>query len=83
MGGCFYMATFSLAGLNPAPFHLVALLVVAVNAYLTYRLARSLGCAELPAGLAALVMCYHGGMAPLYYDTGFIYDILGQFGAIR
>jgi hypothetical protein len=79
MGGCFYMAIFSLAGLNPAPFHFVALLAIAANAYLTYRLARLLGCAELPASLAALVMCYHGGMPPLYYDTGFIYDILCCF----
>ncbi len=79
MGGLFYMAIFSAAGLNPAPFHFLALLIIAANAYLTYRVARLLGCAELPAGLAALVMCYHGGIAALYYDTGFIYDILCGF----
>src|ERR1035438_1823644 len=50
MGGCFYMAIFSLAGLNPAPFHFFALLILAANAYLTYRVARLLGCSELPAG---------------------------------
>ncbi len=79
MGGCFYMAIFSLAGLHPFLFHFFALLIVAANVYLTYRVARLLGCAELPAGLAALVMCYHGGMPALYYDTGFIYDILCCF----
>jgi len=79
MGGLFYMAIYSVAGLHSAPFHFLALAILAANSYWTYRLARLLGCGELPSGLAALVMLYHGGLAMLYYDTGYIYDILCCF----
>ena len=79
MGGLFYVPIFHFAGLNPVPYQVVLLLLLAVNVYLIYRFARLLGCGELAAGLAALVACYHGGLPNLYYNAAFIYDILCCF----
>jgi hypothetical protein len=44
-----------------------------------YRLARLLGCEELAAYLAALAVCYHAGLANLYYNAAFIFDVLCGF----
>jgi hypothetical protein len=38
-----------------------------------------LGCSELAAGLAALAMAYHPGLSNLYYNPGFVYDVLCLF----
>jgi hypothetical protein len=76
MGGLFYLPILSLWGLHPAPYHVALSLVLAVNVYLVYRLARLLGATEWAAGLAALVACYHAGLGNLYYNTAFVYDAL-------
>jgi hypothetical protein len=76
MGGVFYLPILSLWGLNPAPYHAALSLVLAVNVYLVYRLARLLGAGGWAAGLAALVACYHAGLGNLYYNTAFVYDAL-------
>ena len=76
MGGLFYVPILSVWGLNPAPYHVTLSLVLAVNVYLVYRLARILGAPGCAAGLAALVACYHAGLANLYYNTAFVYDAL-------
>ena len=76
MGGLFYLPVLSVWGLNPAPYHVALSLVLLVNVYLVYRLARLLGAGELAAGLAGLVACYHAGLGNLYYNTAFVYDAL-------
>ena len=76
MGGLFYLPILSVWGLNPAPYHVALSLVLAVNVWLVYRLARLLGAGEWAAGLAALVACYHAGLGNLYYNTAFVYDAL-------
>ena len=79
MGGLFYMTLFAGFGLNPAPYHAAILILLAASVWLTYRFARLLGCGELAAGLAALVMTYHPGLSNLYYNSGFVYDVLCLF----
>jgi len=76
MGGLFYVPIFLAFGLNPVPYHAVLLLLLLAGAYLMYRFARVLGCAELPAAMVALIACYHGGLSNLYYDTAFVFDAL-------
>lgn len=76
LGGLFYLPLFKLYGLNPAPYHVAYLLLLLVNVYLVYRFARVLGCAELEAGLAALMLCYQVRMAILYYAISNVYDVL-------
>ena len=80
MGGLFYLPIFSMWGLNPAPFHVALSLVLALNIFLVYRLARVLGADGRAAFLAALVAGYHAGLANLYYNTAFVYDaVCGGF----
>jgi hypothetical protein len=55
-------------GLNPIPFHAAVLLIILVNTFLTYRLARLLGCTEWAAAVAAILVAYHPGLANLYYN---------------
>ena len=79
MGGLFYVPIFHFAGLNPVPYQAVLLLLLLANVYWVYRFARLLGAGELAAGLAGLAVCYHAGLANLYYNAAFVYDVLCCF----
>lgn len=79
IGGLFYLPLLRVFGLNPAPFHAAMLVVLALNVWLVYRLARALGRPELASGVAAFLACYHAGLSFLYYNTSFIYDALCTF----
>lgn len=79
MAGLFYVPLFSAFGFNPAPFHAVILLLLAVNIYWAHRLARLLGCGEAAAALAALIVAYHPGLTNLTYNIAFVYDVLCCF----
>jgi hypothetical protein len=76
LSGLFHVPLVNFFGLNPVPFHAGMILILLANVYLMYRFARLLGCTELIAGLAALVVAYHPGLQNLYYNTAFIYDVL-------
>ena len=79
LGGLFYIPIYHFAGLNPVPYQAVLLLFLLANVYWVYRFAKLLGAGELAAGLAALVCCYHGGVANLYYNAAFVFDVLCCF----
>jgi len=79
MGAVFYLPLFEIFGLNPLPFRIAIFVVLMSNVYLVYRVARLLGCCELAAGLAALITCYHAGLADLHYSTATVYDVLCFF----
>jgi hypothetical protein len=72
----YYVPLHYFFGLNPAPYHTVLLLLLFIGIGLTYRLAVVLGVDKLTAALAALIVCFHSGIANLYYNTAFIYDAL-------
>jgi hypothetical protein len=76
LGGLFYIGTYHFAGLNPMPYQAVLLAILLANVYFAYRLVRLLGGGEVGAALVALVCCYHGGMANLYYNAAFVYDAM-------
>jgi hypothetical protein len=85
VGGLFYLPIYLVFGLNPVPYHVVLLLLLLAGAYLMYRFARALGCAEMPAAMVALIACYHGGLGNLYYNSVFVFDVLCgifYFGAL-
>ncbi|HLK65943.1 MAG TPA: hypothetical protein VKU19_21055 [Bryobacteraceae bacterium] len=75
MNGFFYLPLFLTRGLDPAPYHAVLLVLLWIGAYQLYRLARALGADEWTAAAAALIACYHGGMANLYYNTVYVGDV--------
>ena len=76
MGSLFYLPLLKAFGLNPLPYHAVMLGILLGNLYLMYRFARRIGCGELQAALATLIVAYHAGLSMLYYNTAFIYDVL-------
>ena len=76
MGGIFYLPLLQCFGLNPLPYHAAMLAILLGNLYLVYRFARRIGCGELQAGLATLIVAYHAGLSMLYYSTAYIYDVL-------
>ena len=76
MAGLFYLPLLKGFGLNPIPYHAVMLAILLGNLYLMYRFARRIGCGELQAALATLIVAYHAGLSMLFYSTAFIYDVL-------
>src|ERR1017187_8967651 len=76
MGSLFYLPLLKAFGLNPLPYHAVMLGILLGNLYLMYVFARRIGCGELQAALATLIVAYHAGLSMLYYNTAFIYDVL-------
>src|SRR5882724_7411303 len=66
MGAAFYLPLYELFGLHVRAFRIAVLILLLINVYLLYRLARLLGASELAAGLAAFVMCFHRAMGLLY-----------------
>src|SRR6266498_1001548 len=76
MGAAFYLPLFALFGLNPLPFRVALFAALLFNVWLVWRVALRLGCTEAAAWLAALITCYHAGLADLHYSTAVVYDIL-------
>ena len=76
LGAAFYLPLRHWFGLNPAPFQIAILFVLAVNIFLAFRVALALGCSELTAGLATLAVAYHAGLANLQYNVDMVYDVL-------
>lgn len=79
VGSDFYRVMFELAGLNPVPFHIANLFILAANIWLTYCVARRLTGSKTAGAIAALLISYHGRFINLYFDTGYIYDVLCYF----
>jgi len=78
-GGLVYRALFALFGLNPLPFRIVCFALLAANLALLYMFCLRLARSREVAVLACLLGAYHAHLADLYYSTGTIYDLLGQF----
>ena len=76
MGALWYRAIFCFAGFNPFWFHAVYLAILIVNILLTYALAYRLSGQHTVAAITALLFSYTPRMASVYFDTGFIYDVL-------
>src|SRR5260370_1606678 len=70
---------FDIAGFNPVPFHISNLFTLAANIWLTYCVTRRLTGSREAGALAVLLISYHGSFIPLYFDTGYIYDVVCYF----
>ncbi len=79
LGSAWYRLMFTLAGLHPAPFKIVNLAIVVANIFLTYAVARRLAKSRTAGTLAALIGCYHPETLNLYFNTGYIFDVLCYF----
>ena len=76
MGAAFYLPLFHWFGLNPVPFQITVLWILAANIFLAFRLVVALGSSRLVAGIAALIVAYHAGLPNLHYNVDMIYDVL-------
>jgi hypothetical protein len=79
MGSVWYRSIFSWAGFNPVPFHVANLMILLANMFLTYAVSRRLSKSRTIAAVTTLLTCFHAKFAALYFDTGYIYDVLCYF----
>jgi hypothetical protein len=75
-GAIFYRPLFALFGLSPHPFRVACLVLLSLNLLLAWFFVRSLTESSGIAALTALIAAFHPRLAPLYWNTGVIYDIL-------
>jgi len=79
LGSMWYRVIVHFAGFHPFWFHASNLTILAANIWLTYVVARRLAGSREIAALTALAMTYQPPLGFLYFDTGFIYDVLCYF----
>jgi len=75
-GGLYYLPLYHLFGLNPWPYRLVQISILALSVPIAYYLARLLASSRSVAFLALLAFCYHPYVANLVFVGAFIYDVL-------
>jgi hypothetical protein len=75
----FLMPILHVFGMNPVAFRVGLLAILLIDAFLLYRLSKLLRCGERAAWLVALIACYHAGLANLYYNIAFVFDVLCGF----
>lgn len=76
VGGAYYYSIYELFGLNPLPYHIVIICLLAVNVVLVYHCARLLSGSRSIGWLCSILMAYHARMGLLAYVPAFIYDVL-------
>ena len=76
MGSLFYMPIYYFSNLNPMPYRVAMMVILAVNLYLSYRVAEMLAGSKPVAALTTFFVCAHAGMLAIYYNTSQLYDVL-------
>lgn len=76
LGTAFYRGIYALFGFSAFPFRAAAFALLLVNIWLTYQTARRLTNSAEAGAVTALLAAVHSRFAPLYYDTGVIYDVM-------
>ena len=75
-GALYYLPLYHFFGLNPLPYRIVQICILAVSIPIAYCLARLLASSRSAAFLAVLAFCYHPYVASLVFVGSFIYDAL-------
>src|SRR5882724_4118173 len=90
LGALVYFVMFRVFGLNPMPYRILALALMAANLYLTYVVALLVTKSRASAFPVAVLAGANYEMVALYYNTSQIYDVLAYsftllllFGYIR
>jgi uncharacterized protein (TIGR03437 family) len=81
-GSVYYALIYHFTGFHATWFHIVALGFLSANIPLAYSLARRLSNSRFAAVLTCLFAAYQARFTSLYFDTGFIYDVLCYFFTI-
>jgi len=75
-GRGFLSAALPLFGLNPQPYRVAQISILAASIPIAYHLARLLASSRSIAFLAVLAFCYHAQLANLVFFGAFSYDVL-------
>ena len=78
-GALYYLPLYHFFGLNPFPYRIVQISILALSIPIAYYLARLLASSRSVAFLAVLAFCYHPYVANLVFVGAFIYDVLCGF----
>jgi hypothetical protein len=78
-GAVFYRPLYALFGFTPYPFRVACFVLLSLNLVLVWFFIRSLTESWEIASLTTLISAFHPRLAPLYWSTGVIYDILCFF----
>ena len=79
MGAIFYMPLYHFFNLNPVPYRVAMVGLLAANLFLSGRVAEMLTRSKAVAALTAVLVCAHGSMVPIYYNTSMLYDVMAYF----
>ena len=78
--GVFFLGVlYHFFGLNPRPYAIAQIGIMAASIPMLYYLARSLSSSRSIAFLAVLALCYHGELVDLVFIGSFMYDLLCGF----
>jgi hypothetical protein len=78
-GVLYYGMLYHCFGLNPRPYHIAQISILAASIPMLYYLARSLSSSRSVAFLAVLAVCYHAKLISLVFQGSFGYDVLCGF----
>jgi hypothetical protein len=79
MGAAFYLPIYDAFGMNPLPYRVAVVMLLAANTFLSWRISMLLTKSTAAATLTAVLVCAHASMATIYYNTSMIYDVLAFF----
>jgi hypothetical protein len=78
-GALYYLPLYHFFDLDPLPYRIVQISILAASIPLVYYLSRRLASSRSIAFLAVIALCYHPRLAGLVFVGAFIYDVLCGF----
>jgi hypothetical protein len=75
-GALYYLPLYHFFALNPEPYRIVQMGIVAASIPIIYWLCRLLTTSRWVAFLGAMIVCYHADLANLVFRGSYIYDAL-------
>jgi hypothetical protein len=78
-GALYYLPLYHFFSLDPQPYRIVQVSILAASIPMVYYLARLLAACRSVAFLAVLTLCYHAQLANLVFVGSFIFDVLCGF----
>ena len=79
MGAMFYLPVYAVFKLDPLPYRIAVLALIAANIALSWRIADLFTGSKATAALTAMLVTAHASMVAIYFNTSMIYDILAYF----
>jgi hypothetical protein len=79
LAALFYLPIYHFAAMNPVPYRVAVLALLAASLYLTFRVIQEFTESKAAATLGTIIVCSHHLMVGLYYNTSMIYDLMAYF----